>query len=196
MNLKPYIINLKHRIDRREHIIKQLTDLDITDFEVVDAVRHDIPWKGCFKSHLKCIQYAKDIQLPYILILEDDCIFTTDAKFLLTEVLNELHQLDWDMFFLGCNLQNPAYKISNHILKITGGWTAHAYMVHSKIYDMILNFSDEKEIDVYYTELMKTHNVYMCDPMIAYQLPSHSDLQHGYRDYNQAMFNNYLTFKP
>jgi GR25 family glycosyltransferase involved in LPS biosynthesis len=195
MKLTAYIINLKHRTDRYNHIITELSKLDISNFNIIDAIKHDVPWKGCFFSHIKCIQHAKNNNLPYVLILEDDCIFTDDAQTHLINALTELQNLDWDMFFLGANLQKPTSRVTDSLLKLSGAWAAHAYIVHSRLYDMILNFTAEKEIDVYYNDLMVNYNVYMCDPMIAYQLPSHSDLQDGFRDYNQAMFNNYLRFK-
>jgi len=194
MKLTTYIINLKHRTDRYNHIMTEISKLDVLEYKVIDAIKHDIPWKGCLFSHIKCIQQAKDNNLPYVLILEDDCKFTDNANMYLINVLAELQNLDWDMFFLGANLQNSTNTISNHILKITGAYAAHAYIVHERLYDTILNFTDEKEIDVYYNDLMIHRSVYMCNPMIAYQLPSYSDLQNGYRDYNEAMFTNYKRF--
>lgn len=196
MKLPTYIINLKHRTDRYNHIVNEITKLELTQYEIVEAIKHDVLWKGCLASHLKCIQLAKQNKFPYVLILEDDAIFTEDASYILTETFNEIQNLRWDIFFLGANLQTQAERISNSILKLNSAFAAHAYIVQEHFYNVILNLPNTSEIDVHYNNLMSKYNIYMCDPMIAYQLPSYSDLQNGYRDYNQAIFNNYLKYKP
>jgi GR25 family glycosyltransferase involved in LPS biosynthesis len=193
MSISAYIINLKHRTDRYTHMVNEMKKLPIL-YEFVDGIIDET--KTCFQSQKKCIQLAKDNNLPYVLILEDDATFTDNVIDVLIKTFSEIQELKWDMFFLGANLQIPATRISDTLLKLNGAYAAHAYMVHERFYDTILNLPHVCEMDVHYHDLMSNHNIYMCDPMIAYQLPSHSDLQDGYRDYNQAMFNNYLKFKP
>lgn len=187
-----YIINLKHRTDRRDHMINEITKLPVTH-EFVDGIVDET--KTCFQSQKKCIQLAKENQLPYVLVLEDDAVFTDDVTYILEKSFSEIQTMQWDMFFLGANLQAPANRVSDSVLKLNGAYAAHAYMVHERFYDTIINLPHICEMDVHYHNLMPDNNIYMCDPMIAYQLPSHSDLQDGYRDYNQAMFNNYLKYK-
>jgi GR25 family glycosyltransferase involved in LPS biosynthesis len=191
--LTAYIINLKHRTDRYDHMVTEIKKLPIS-YEFVDGIIDET--KTCFQSQKKCIQLAKENNLPYVLVLEDDAVFTEDAAYILQKTFAEIQTMHWDMFFLGANLQAHADQISNSILKLNGAFAAHAYIVREHFYDTILNLPNTCEMDVHYNDLMLKHDVYMCDPMIAYQLPSHSDLQDGYRDYNQAMFNNYLKYKP
>lgn len=193
MNISAYIINLKHRTDRYDHMINEMKKLPIS-YEFIEGIVDET--KTCFQSQKKCIQLAKQNKLPYILILEDDATFTDNVIEIFKTAFNEIQKLNWDMFFLGANLQSSAIRISNSLLKLTGAYAAHAYMVHERFYDTILELPHECEMDVHYHNLMPNHNVYMCDPMIAYQLPSYSDLQDGYRDYNQSIINNYFRFKP
>lgn len=195
MELTTYIINLQHREDRRQHIISELTKLEISNFQIIDGIQRDIPWQGCSESHIKCIQLAKENKLPYVLILEDDVVFTDNTIEILNNAIAEIQTLDWDMLFLGANLQNTATPVSPTLLKLQGAYTTHAYIVHERFYDTILNSELDFEIDICYSKLMATHNIYMCNPMIAYQLPSHSDIQSGVRDYNSLMYDNYLRFK-
>ena len=188
-----YIINLKERDDRKHHIINEVTKAPQLSYTIVEAIRDNTG--TCFASHLKCIQLAKDNKLPFVLILEDDCIFTSICIAILNAVYDELPTLIWDMLYLGANLNSPATSYSKTLIKLTGAYTTHAYMVHERFYDTILNLTLDVEIDVCYSKLMPDHNVFMCDPIIAYQLPSHSDIQHGFRDYNSAIHNNYLKYK-
>lgn len=192
MNIPTYIINLKHRTDRYDHMVTEMKKLPFS-YEFVDGIIDET--KTCFQSQKKCIELAKYNKLPYVLILEDDAIFTDDCISILKKTFSEVQLLEWDMFFLGANLQQPAIRISDSILKLNGAYAAHAYMVHERFYDTILNLPHICEMDVHYHNLMPIQNIYMCDPMIAYQLPSHSDLQDGYRDYNEAIYMNYLKFK-
>ena len=193
MDITAYIINLNHRKDRYEHITNEIQKLSLKNYEIVDAIVDET--KTCFASHLKCVRLAKDNNLPYVLILEDDAIFTNNCNDVLDVSFNEIQKLEWDMLYLGANPHSPALSINSSLLKLSGAHTTHAYMVHEKFYDTILNLKLDTEIDVCYSNLMLNNNVYMCDPMIAYQLPSYSDLQDGFRDYNEAMHNNYLKHK-
>jgi GR25 family glycosyltransferase involved in LPS biosynthesis len=188
-----YIINLKERTDRKQYITNEVTKIPQLSYTVIDAIRDES--NTCFASHLKCIQLAKDNKLPFVLILEDDCMFTSNCNEILNTTFNELQTLDWDMLYLGANLNAPAYNVSKYLLKLSGAYTTHAYIVHERFYDTILNLTLDFEIDVCYTKLMNNSNVFMCDPIIAYQLPSYSDLQDGFRDYNDHIQNNYLKFK-
>jgi len=189
-----YIINLKERDDRKHHIINEVIQAPQLSYTIVEAIRDNTG--TCFASHLKCIQLAKDNKLPYVLILEDDCIFTSNCNDILNAVYDEFQTIEWDMLYLGANLNSPATSYSKTLIKLTGAYTTHAYMVHERFYDTILNLTLDVEIDVCYSKLMSDHNVFMCDPIIAYQLPSHSDIQHGFRDYNSAIRTNYLKYKP
>lgn len=194
MNITALAINLLHRVDRYEHVTSEVKKLTLDGFEIVEGIIDES--KTCFQSQQKCIRIAKERGLPYVLVLEDDVVFTEGAQQILEEVFEIVQTLDWDMFFLGANLQKPAQRLTTNLLKLSGAYAAHAYMVHQRFYDVILNLPPICEMDIHYHNLMAKHNVFMCDPMIAYQLPSHSDLQNGYRDYNQAMYNNYLKYRP
>jgi hypothetical protein len=123
-------------------------------------------------------------------------MFTDNCISIFNSAFDQIQNKQWDMLYLGANLNSPAHSITTLLLKLSGAYTTHAYMVHERFYDTILNLKLDFEIDVCYSKLMANHNVYMCDPMIAYQLPSHSDLQDGFRDYNESIIENYLKFKP
>lgn len=193
MNITAYIINLKHRTDRRDHMINEIKKLPIS-YEFVEGIVDET--KTCFQSQKKCIQLAKENNLPYVLVLEDDAVFTDHVIEILEKTFSEVQTMNWDMFFLGANLQAPASRISDSLLKLNGAYAAHAYIVNAQFYDTIINLPHICEMDVHYHDLMIKHNIFMCDPMIAYQLPSYSDLQDGYRDYNQSILDNYFRFKP
>jgi GR25 family glycosyltransferase involved in LPS biosynthesis len=192
MNITAYIINLLHRQDRYDHMVEEMKKLSIP-YQFIPGIIDET--KTCFQSQRECVRLAKENKLPYILILEDDAVFTDQVVEILEQALAEVQTMKWDMLFLGANLQAPATTVSPTLLKLQGAYAAHAYIVHERFYDTILSLPQTCEMDVHYHNLMSDHDVYMCNPMIAYQLPSYSDLQDGFRDYNSAMYNNYLRFK-
>jgi GR25 family glycosyltransferase involved in LPS biosynthesis len=192
MEIQAYIINISTREDRRIHIINEVSKLPFIKPTIVEGI---VDGTGtCFQSQRKCIQNAKELQLEYVLVLEDDALFTDNCEEILKKSFLEIQNIEWDMLFLGANLFSPAYKVSEHLLKLTGAWCAHAYIVHNRFYDTILSLPPNKEMDTHYGELMDKHNVYISNPMIAYQLPSYSNLQNGFRDYNEAIDRNFLTY--
>lgn len=202
MYLDTYIINLKHRTDRLDYITQEIEKISFLNPTIVEGIIDGT--KTCFQSHKKCIQLAKDKKLPYVLILEDDATFIEGAENILQDTFNEIQQFEWNMFFLGANLRAPATRISNSLLKLNDAVCAHAYIVNENFYDTILNIpfiflidmGKMCDMDLQYANLMYEHNIFMCDPMIAYQCSSHSDLVETYVDYNSVIYDNYLKFKP
>jgi GR25 family glycosyltransferase involved in LPS biosynthesis len=187
-----YAINLKTRPDRLYHITQEVLKIKNNKIKIVEAIIDTNPESGCFKSHQKAIKLAQLNNLERVLILEDDAVFTDNAQFILKQSLEQLSLLQWDMLFLGANLQAPAYRVSNNLIKLTRSWCAHAYIVHNSFYSTILKLPDTYPIDVHYANLMLNNNIYLCNPLIAYQLPSHSNIQNGFRDYNEAIDRNFL----
>jgi thiol:disulfide interchange protein DsbD len=55
-----YYINLKHRLDRKEQIEKELNNFHIK-YERFDAIRHNIGIIGCGLSHLAVLEKAKEL---------------------------------------------------------------------------------------------------------------------------------------
>lgn len=201
MYFDTYIINLKHRADRLNHITQEVKKISFLNPTIVEGIVDGT--KTCFQSHKKCIQLAKDEKLPYVLILEDDTTFIDGAENILQNTFNEVQQFEWNMFFLGANLRAPTTRISDSLLKLNDAVCAHAYIVNENFYDIILNIpfiflidmGKMCDMDLQYADLMHKHNIFMCDPMIAYQSPSHSDLVETHVDYNSVICDNYLKFK-
>ncbi len=191
--MKGFAINLKHREDRKEHILSEIRKLPFVDLEIVEGIVDET--KTCFQSQRKCIELARNQNLPYVLILEDDAVFTDNAAEMIEKCFNDIKEFrTWNMLFLGANVQVECHKVSENLIWLNGAYAAHAYIVNSNFYDTILDLPHDREMDVHYYNLMKTNFIYLCNPMVAYQLPSYSDLQDGYRNYNEAMNRNFKKY--
>jgi GR25 family glycosyltransferase involved in LPS biosynthesis len=125
---------------------------------------------------------AKDRGLPWILILEDDCVLRPDAARRFTDLLPFLWSTRdrWDMFNGGVTALQRHTRVSHTpAIHEVRGYATNYYLVHAGSYDKILNgypsdsaaFKDP--IDVYYAD---TYRIWTTVPYLAAQRPGDSDI--------------------
>ena len=187
---KTFVINLKHRKDRYSNILNELSKVNIINYQIIEAFEDKIGYKGCLKSHQKCVEIAKLEKLDNILILEDDAIFTDNFNIIFENILKELTLIDWDLCFLGVKLENAPIKITNNIYKLNNFYLAHAYLVNKKFFNTIINFDNTKQIDTHYNHNTKNYNFFTCFPIISFQKPNYSDIEKQNLNYNYRMINS------
>ncbi|MBI1382425.1 MAG: LPS biosynthesis glycosyltransferase [Planctomycetaceae bacterium] len=105
------IVNLTRRADRRAEVIEQLRAIGempgerIRFFPAAEPSEplgfRTIGARGCFLSHLGCLQMALDEGATSLLIFEDDIDFPRDYARLQTRVAEGLRTGDWEMFYGG-----------------------------------------------------------------------------------------------
>ena len=191
-----YVINLKHRTDRWQHI----NNLFGKSFNLirVDAVKHKNGAVGCFMSHQKCIKMAKDKNMDNIIVLEDDCTIAKSYKNNLAQKLREVKNYlekrnDWDIFLGGCNrtqTRNINGKLdckNNNLLKINKGKCTHFMMYNKSSYDFFLSQDPTTNVIdlVWHCKLRAVVVV----PFFAYQLPGKSDIEKQTLDYYRFLNN-------
>jgi GR25 family glycosyltransferase involved in LPS biosynthesis len=142
--------------------------------------------RSCTASHLNVIKKAKQLDLESVLIFEDDVIFNTDLDInnTMNQIIKELQDRPWDMFMLGCNPRQEFNKESENLAKLRGFYTTHAYAVHKRFYDAILNFSYKSliVIDQFYFSLASINrfNIYTAHVPLAFQRKSISDIENSF----------------
>lgn len=174
--ISKFVINLKSRFDRLDNMKIQLPILfNDPSFEIFEAYFKKGPMLGCALSHLGVIQIAKERNLPFVLVMEDDCIFHAKDKIVryTTEAFNNVPD-DFDLLFGGLYQGLDLSPVNNYwsvIKKFSG---THFYVVHEKAYDKILNGYDKKShIDRWYTS--SELNMYVVREMFVTQKPGYSD---------------------
>lgn len=174
---KKYIINLAHRFDRRKAMSEQCIKFDIKNAEYFNAVHHHVGWKGATISHMNVIRKAKELNLPYVIIMEDDCVLS-EHLLEISSVLNIALPQNWDMFYWGANhLEGRPILHLGKIYKCTYATSAMCYAVRNNMYDKILDAVQlDKPHDVYYAEMHKSINAYCVLPNLAWQSDSYSDI--------------------
>ena len=124
-----YYINLTHRVDRREHIVKQLSNVNIRA-QRFNAIRTSNGAIGCSLSHLNLLEMAMKQKLPHILIIEDDLTFTNPGKF-----VNQFNNFakkhsKWDVVLFGGNNGGPTTTIDDTCVKVEQCQTTTGYLVN------------------------------------------------------------------
>jgi glycosyl transferase family 25 len=181
-----YIINIKERTDRWEHISNSFGK----NFNLIriDAIKNKNGQIGCFLSHKKCVQFAKDNKLKNIIVMEDDCEpycdNFVDRLICIKQYLD--NNDDWNIF-LGGVFHTSSYHIINkvdiqneNLFEITNGYCAHFIIYNHTCYDLFLS-ADETQcpIDLYWQEKI---TALIPIPFIATQKSSFSDIINKHDD--------------
>ena len=148
------VINLDHRTDRWAEL-EVCKAADMTPVRV-PAVQMSPGWHGAGYSHLKCIRMAKERELPWVLILEDDATFTPEAIHRFRELLPYLweNRDKWERFNGGPTFPpDPVFRLLNKEMKLmyARGLCSHFNLLHSGSYDVILEWDPARDnvFDVY-----------------------------------------------
>ena len=195
-----FYINLEHRIDRRKSVENQLNNLN-WKFQRFPAIQHENGRIGCTLSHLQILKIAKQNSLPYVVIVEDDIIFTKPKTFKksLSEFFNS--NIQYDVIIIAGNVIPPYQKTNLFSIKVSFCQTTTGYMVKQHYYDKLIhniktgldfliqypsnhvNFA----IDKWWTKLQKTDNWYFIYPPTVVQADDYSDIEKKDVKYSNVM---------
>ena len=186
--MKAYCINLNERPERWEVFSKQVFPFDV---QRVEGVKASPGWKGCTQSHLKVLEGITEF--PSV-VFEDDCLMLASWD-KVEEIMKQLPD-NWDMFYLGANLNEKLERYSDNLYRIKNAWCTHAIIYNSqRAIDHILNNRDGmRKIDVFLIDnILPNYECFISYPLLATQRPGHSDIINKYTDYN-LISKNYHKF--
>lgn len=129
------------------------------------------------KGHKRIIQYAKDNNLPFINIAEDDLVFTHKDSY---KYFNEQVPEDYDLFF---GLIYAGSVEENQIKNGMSG-TMTLWKCHNRFYDHILNLPDNCHIDRELGGTAFKHKYFVCPEFCCVQSGSYSDNLRRSMDYS------------
>ncbi len=145
------VINLEERDDRMKKIqTYKFKKFEIKRYNAFKA-RPGIGWEGCARSHVDLVIKAKQLQLPYIIVAEDDFINTIDLNCWENRLISILNWLttydDWEIFngLPTGLLVDKANKIINRelgLVEMVGGFNTHFIIYNYKCYDKIIKWYD------------------------------------------------------
>lgn len=161
MNLREYfkhiyVLNLPHRVDRRNAAVDELNSVDINleegKVEIFPAIKpdeaepfHKLGSKGCFLSVLEILKKSRRIGDGHILILQDDISFPHFFKDYESHLLQELDNQAWDIAQFGyCSTEKDLASLHlpfaswKDVSETTIG--AHFFAVNDKTVDRYIQF--------------------------------------------------------
>ena len=184
-----YCVNLDERVERWKDAIKEFKKLNIeNNVKRFSAIKHTNGATGCRESHLNIIKEAKKLNLDNVLIFEDDLLFVNLDLDIISNALDELNELDWDLFYFGATVapwEGKLTVVSPSLVKTNFAFTTHAYAVNKKIYDVILNNGPHNPIiDVFYCKnIVNRGKSFIINPMMCIQREEYSDIEKRTADY-------------
>ena len=196
-----FFINLSERIDRKQHVEKQLISVNLNNYNRFNAIKLPNGALGCSMSHLKCLQMAKERNLDHILIVEDDITFLNPSIFI--DQMNKFLQnnKDWDVLLIAGN-NVPPYKIVDETcVQVSWCQTTTGYLIRNQYYDILIQNIKEGinylirepknkimyAIDKYWLSLQKKHTWLLLVPLTVTQMENYSDIEKCVTNFTKAM---------
>lgn len=178
-----YFINLDERVDR-------LDDLDAEWYKInfyperFSGIKNSYGATGCYLSHLEILKKARDVN-KNVLIFEDDVSFSDDCRQVLSEALDELWGLDFDMGYLGGNVLRPFFQTTKHWGRLSHCQSTHAMFFNKKFLPSVIDFLEKNSpstsrlcIDQLYADyVIPNCKAYIIIPMIATQKSDFSTIE-------------------
>ena len=197
-NIKKYVINLKKRPNRLEHMVKEMNYMGF-DFEVFEGIERN-SHEGCALSHIEIIKMAKEQKLEKVFVMEDDIFFMPYAKSLFIDLENILESVDYGVLNLNMSIHRPLNVSDkyNLLLDLTNlppkdvdkhrGIFGTGFMVYTeKMYDEVDKYDSMYAID----EFLDKH-IYPKYQSYSTVLPSCCQLNNE-SDVSGGFYNNFYT---
>ncbi|MDP9958730.1 hypothetical protein [Chryseobacterium lathyri] len=166
-----YIINLKHREDRLESVLKEFEGKQEFDCQIIEACEHEKGNIGLWESIRKTVHLAIDNADDVIIIVEDDHIFTEDydRDFFIENILASNEQgADILSGGIGGGFRFVV-PITENRFWINHFWCTQFMVIYSRFFEQILNadFGPDDTADNFLSQL--TANKMVLYPFISVQ---------------------------
>ena len=189
-------ICLEERPERTNYVSKHLLSHGIKHSLLMNNINTEDTKVGCFRSHIKAIQYAKSKNLSSVLIVEDDIVICDNIMELSRIALPSgdgtgrttasNSNAEWDILYLGGILTRyDGIDVAQKWVKGTI-WCNHAYLVKQHMYQPILDFVESypnlielerKNIDFMYTEYIQPkYNCWLANEQYIIQKEGYSEI--------------------
>ena len=190
-----FYINLDHRTDRRAEIEAELDRIGIP-CERFPAIKHNSGIVGCGYSHLAVLKEARARGYESVLLFEDDFQFLVDKETFWSIMAGIEKDLSgsYDVVMLGYNMHH-AGPHSENLMKVFDAQTTSAYIIHSRMYDILINLWEMATerllhtgehwvwaLDQVWKRLQPSKEWYATKVRIGLQRPSFSDIGQKFVD--------------
>ena len=175
-------ICLEERPERTKYVSDHLLSHGVKHSLLMNKINTEDTKVGCFRSHIKAIQYAHSKNLSSVLIVEDDIVIRDNIH----ELANVSLPGGWDILYLGGILTRYDGIDATHKWVKGTIWCNHAYLVKQHMYKPILDFVESypnlielerKNIDFMYTEYIQPkYNCWLANEQYIIQKEGYSEI--------------------
>jgi hypothetical protein len=181
------VLNCQSAVERMRLTASELQRVGITDYTRFEAV----PDIGPHESFNRSVNYILRSFLisgaNRLLLIEDDILFVGTGH--LPAALEELPE-DWDVVYLGANLQEQGFKApvrhSKHLCRVFDAWTTHCIGFSRKAVKRLIigqpGYS-ERMFDNWLSSQLSELNAFCVTPLVAIQRPGNSLIWKANTDY-------------
>lgn len=152
-----FYINLKAREDRKQLIEEEFKKLENKKYKFktkrIDASYHVEGTIGVAESHIKALEMAKKLNLPEVIISEDDLFIKEELIDKYFDIINNFKK-EWDVIILSgwfCSLLGDEIekeKIDEFMTKCSATQTCTWYLIKKNYYDTLINCFTESKINL------------------------------------------------
>lgn len=195
-----YFINLRHRKDRLDNILVELskTNIETKKISRIDACY--LPNNGalgCSVSHFTAIKHFINTpdNIKNCIILEDDFQFT-ESQIQINQMIDDFffNNIEYDVLLLSSNTIKEKPTEYDFITKIYDAQTTSGYCLNKKFApkllenfkESIINLQNRKKkksencCDINWKKLQPSNNWYCLKPKVGKQIMSYSDIEKKY----------------
>lgn len=180
--ISTYVINLRDRKERRDHITSEFNNKPEFDMKIIDACIHEIGAVGLWNSIIEIVKLAVEDDEDVIIICEDDHYFTENysSQYLFDNIFLA-HEQCADVLSGGIGGFGYAVPIAENRYWIDFLWCTQFIVVYKKMFQKILdyNFKDNDTADGVISVL--SNNLVTLYPFISRQK------SFGYSDITQSI---------
>jgi hypothetical protein len=134
-----YVINLKERADRLEHVKRQFQGRKEFELHIVEAIKHKIGAIGLWETMKHILRDLENSSSDYVILCEDDHLFTEAYNSAdLFVVLNKAIELNADILLGGPSWVNGTLPVSENIFWVEKFTGTQFTIVFRKFFNTIL----------------------------------------------------------
>jgi len=150
-----FYINLDRRTDRKEHLEKNLKEYNITGVERQPARENTSTTQlNLVNTNFDLYKKFLSTDAETLLVLEDDCKFLPSIKQDTKEVFENIHNTEWDLFWVGGINRKPPIFYKNKCYQVSSPSYAQSYIIKRRMAEDMLNYFNPNWLNLGIDEML------------------------------------------
>jgi len=150
-----FYINLDRRTDRKEHLEKNLKEYNITGVERQPARENTSTTQlNLVNTNFDLYKKFLSTDAETLLVLEDECKFLPSIKQDTKEVFENIHNTEWDLFWVGGINRKPPIFYKNKCYQVSSPSYAQSYIIKRRMAEDMLNYFNPNWLNLGIDEML------------------------------------------